>query len=59
VQVTCTVGGVTGGNCAKPRLKTETPPASVITIDSTEAKIGRLMKNREITGSHSDLGRGL
>jgi hypothetical protein len=32
-------------------LKTETPPASVITIDNTAAKIGRLMKNREITGS--------
>lgn len=28
-------------------LKTATPPASMITIDSTEEKIGRSMKKRE------------
>src|SRR5262245_8947021 len=49
VHVTCTVGGVTGGNCAIASRYIEIPPASVVTIDSTLAKIGRLMKNREIT----------
>ena len=41
------VGGETGGYCASGRLNTASPPASVMTIDSTVAKIGRSMKNRE------------
>ena len=47
------MGGVTGGNWASARVKTATPPASVITIDTTEAKIGRSMKNRENTRRRS------
>src|SRR5438128_9842386 len=46
---TSTVGGVISGYCAIGRLKTEIPPARVMMIDSTEAKIGRSMKNRENT----------
>ncbi len=37
------------GYCASGRWNRATPPARVITIDSTDAKIGRSMKNREIT----------
>jgi hypothetical protein len=44
-----TVGGAMGGNIARGKLKSAIPPASVITIDKTDAKIGRSMKNREIT----------
>ena len=47
--MTLTLGGEIEGNCASGRLKTAIPPASVIKIDSTEAKIGRSMKNRENT----------
>src|SRR5262245_1719148 len=35
------------GYCAIGRLKTAIPPASVMMIDITEAKIGRLMKKLE------------
>jgi hypothetical protein len=49
--VTRTVGGDTCGNCATGNVNTATPPANVITMDSTAAKIGRSMKNREITES--------
>jgi hypothetical protein len=42
------VGGVTLGYCATGRVYTATPPASVMTIDNTEAKIGRSMKKCEI-----------
>ena len=45
--LTCTVGGVTCGYWAKGRFRIASPPANVITIDSTVAKIGRSMKNRE------------
>src|SRR5215467_14238033 len=38
------VGGVIGGYCATGRLKTATRPARKMTMDSTEAKIGRRMK---------------
>src|SRR3954466_9819916 len=48
LQSTWTVGGETWGYCAIGRLKTAIPPVSVMTIDRTEAKIGRSMKNREI-----------
>src|SRR5690349_9090662 len=37
------------GNCAKGRLSRATPPARMMRIDSTEAKIGRSMKKRENT----------
>src|SRR5919204_6199538 len=46
---TSTVGGVMSEYCAIGKVKSAMPPASVITIESTEAKIGRLMKNRENT----------
>src|ERR1043165_2894133 len=46
-QLTWTVGGVICGYCASGKEKRATPPASVITIDSTDAKIGRSMKKRE------------
>src|SRR5579872_2860307 len=44
---TSTVGGVISGYCAMGSVHSEMPPASVMMIDSTEAKIGRSMKNRE------------
>ena len=37
-----------GGYCATGKENTATPPASVMTIDSTAAKIGRSMKKWEI-----------
>ena len=43
------IGGATGGNSAIGNASRLTPPASVITIEITDAKIGRWMKNREIT----------
>src|SRR5438874_1994088 len=42
------VGGVIDGNWATGRRLNATPPARTIRIDSTEAKIGRSMKKREI-----------
>ena len=45
--MTCTVGGVISGYWATGSVKTATAPASVMTIDSTAAKIGRSMKKRE------------
>ena len=48
MAVTSTVGGVTSGYCATGSVNTATPPASMKTIDSTEAKIGRSMKKWEI-----------
>ena len=50
LHVTEIVGGEIIGNCASGKRKTQIAPASVITIDSTEAKIGRSMKNRDNTG---------
>src|SRR5207302_9296514 len=47
---TSTVGGAISGYCAIGSVMSAMPPARVITIDSTEAKIGRLMKNLENTG---------
>ena len=38
------------GYCAIGSVNTAIDPASVMTIDSTEAKIGRSMKKREIIG---------
>src|SRR5258708_2640372 len=46
---TSTVGGVMSGYWAMGRLKSAIPPASVTMIDSTDAKIGRLMKKLENT----------
>jgi len=52
------VGGVISGYCAIGSPNSATLPASVTMIDSTEAKIGRLMKKRENTGLNS-ISRGL
>src|SRR5262249_18426521 len=43
------VGGVISGYCATGSVKRATPPASTTRIDSTDAKIGRSMKNLENT----------
>ena len=45
-QVTDTVGGAIWGNIAIGKARIASPPASVITIERTEAKIGRSMKKR-------------
>src|SRR3954464_14727039 len=47
---TSTVGGVISGYCAIGSVQTAMPPAKVITIESTEAKIGRSIKKRENIG---------
>src|SRR5579863_2374175 len=44
MAVTTTVGGTTSGYCAMGSLKSASPPMTRMTIDSTEAKIGRSMK---------------
>src|SRR5438105_39546 len=44
---TSTVGGVISGYCATGSVKAAMKPPSTVTMDSTEAKIGRLMKKRE------------
>src|SRR5580704_4473266 len=49
-QVTLTVGGAIGGYIAMGNAQSDSPPASVIAIDRTVAKIGRSMKKRENTG---------
>src|SRR5512135_46932 len=49
VQSTCTIGGEICGYWATGSVNSAIPPARVMTIDSTEAKIGRSMKKREIT----------
>src|SRR5438132_3673008 len=41
------LGGVMGGNCATGNVSTATTPASVMTMDSTDAKIGRSIKKCE------------
>src|SRR5205085_5004611 len=46
---TSTVGGVMSGYCATGRVNSAMLPPSTTTMDSTEAKIGRLMKKRENT----------
>src|ERR1019366_9161055 len=43
-MATCTCGGEIGGYCAIGNENTASAPASVITMDSTVAKIGRSMK---------------
>ena len=50
--MTCTVGGVTCGYWAKGRFFHARPPANTMTIESTVAKIGRSMKNRENMGKN-------
>ena len=40
-------GGVIGGYCATGRLSAATVPVNVMTMDSTDAKIGRSMKKCE------------
>src|SRR5438270_455962 len=49
-QLTLTVGGAIGGYIAIGSDQRARPPASVIAIDRTVAKIGRSMKKRENTG---------
>src|SRR5580658_7644815 len=49
-QSTDTLGGETCGYCAIGSATSDSPPASVITIDKTAAKIGRSIKKRENTG---------
>src|SRR5438067_1364309 len=44
------VGGEMAGNWASGRVHPDVTPARMMTMDSTAAKIGRSMKNREITG---------
>jgi hypothetical protein len=56
--VTETVGGVISGYCAIGNCVTATPPASVITMEMTDARIGRSMKILESTNI-SDLRRGM
>src|SRR6478609_5184340 len=46
---TSTVGGAISGYWATGRVNSAMLPPSTMTIDSTEAKIGRLMKKRENT----------
>ena len=45
---TWTVGGTTSGYSLIGRTCIDSRPAMVMTIDSTVAKIGRSMKNREM-----------
>ena len=49
------------GYCASGNDSRATPPASVMTIDSTDAKIGRSMKKRENKGHppYFDLQRAM
>ena len=46
--LTLMIGGAISGYCAIGRRMNETPPRMMKMIDSTEAKIGRSMKKREI-----------
>src|SRR5262249_60670937 len=59
---TSTVGGAISGYWAMGSVNRAMVPARVMTIDSTEAKIGRLMKKRENTlqphTSHTPPPRG-
>jgi hypothetical protein len=41
------LGGVICGYCAIGKLKAAIPPAKVMTIDKTEAKMGRSIKKCE------------
>src|SRR5262249_6695737 len=47
-MATCTCGGEIGGYWAVGNVNTAIAPASVMTMDSTVAKIGRSMKKRDI-----------
>src|SRR5262249_26256495 len=49
-QETCTVGGEISGYWATGRLRRASVPVSVMTSDSTTAKIGRSMQKRESIG---------
>jgi hypothetical protein len=51
-----TFGGEICGYMAIGRVKSEIPPARVMTIERTEAKIGRSMKNFENKGRPSGDG---
>src|SRR5271155_5785186 len=58
-QLTCTVGGAIGGNTANGKVNSATPPDRVMTMESTAAKIGRSMKNRENIDEHPSHTRGI
>src|SRR6185437_3654067 len=53
--LTLMIGGTISGYCAIGRRMNDTPPRIRNTIDSTEAKIGRSMKKREILIARSVL----
>src|SRR5262249_5478060 len=48
---TSTVGGAISGYWAMGSVNRAMPPPRTMTIDNTEAKIGRLMKKRENIGN--------
>ena len=52
------LGGVICGYCAMGSVQTAMPPANVMTMDSTAAKIGRSMKKRENKVDPHLLGAG-
>ena len=52
------LGGVIGGYCATGKLNIATNPAMTITIDNTDAKIGRRMKKCENISGRFVLGFG-
>src|SRR4051794_39599594 len=52
---TSTVGGVMSGYCAIGNVNNAIVPPRTMTIDSTDAKIGRLMKNFENTDASVQL----
>ena len=52
-----TVGGAISGYCATGSTPEATRPASVITIEMTAAKIGRLMKKRVMRAPYFDAAR--
>src|SRR5436190_127476 len=56
---TSTVGGVISGYCATGKFISAMAPASVTTMDSTAAKIGRSMKKRENTVQPRVSGRAI
>src|SRR6266480_424459 len=56
-MATCTCGGEIGGYCATGKENTAMAPVSVMTTDSTVAKIGRSMKKCENMSDTSLLAR--
>ena len=48
-----TAGGAMVGYCAIGRVKIASPPANMMTMAITQAKIGRSMKKRDMAGRPS------